>query len=699
MTSEVGLRYTSWPVRVLSAVVDLLLVGVLVAVGVVVMRIVHPWLTPEIMGRPGGTLGYAASIERSRTVTRWLVAAMLLIVGLLSLVNTVVVQGLTGRSLGKFVTKQRLVDPRTARPIGVGRAFLRQFAHTVDALPCYLGFFWPLVDEQRRTFADMLTKTVVVSGRGAEGVGSTLRAGGVGSTMRQVAVGPGLREVGSAPTVREEAVGPISQEMGVGPTLRETAGEPDVREAAVGPTSRGLVVWPTLPEVAVGPISREVGSGPTLREVIATRGPLPESAVRELALRSAEVLAVLHGRGLVHGGVSADAVRLTDRGPVLTGESSSVAVRPPEAILGQHVGPAADVFALGATLVYAVTGIPAFGTGADEVVARRVVDAEPDLTWVPAGLRDVLAGCLTKRPEGRPTAVDLVGLFGGAAAEGSRSASPASEIAGQHVLRGPVEGPRPAVLEPKTAGTFVGGSHPAATKSEFAGQFRSETSAGRASSAVPVPDFAGQFAAGTTAGTEMPWGAKSADASSGRRALRVVLPWLVTALCVVASVVVTVVVTVPSWGTGGGYTADSIGNACELLDLGMPDAPALPPAHAESRASQPYSSHHCRVRSSGTVLAVLGRVMNDGHSPQAMYDKARADAARSAGGFLDATSVGWPGVGEQSYFHVLDAQQCTVGILDENLFLEVWVLQLPAASVQVGPVCQHQATTAWEHLR
>ncbi|WP_280272087.1 RDD family protein [Nocardia wallacei] len=654
MTSEVGLRYTSWPVRVLSAVVDLLLVGILVAVGVAVMRIVHPWLTPEIMGRPGGTLGYAASIERSRTVTRWLVASMLLIVGLLSLVNTVVVQGLTGRSLGKFVTKQRLVDPRTARPIGVGRAFLRQLAHTLDALPCYLGFFWPLVDEQRRTFADMLTKTVVVSGRGAEGVGSTLRAGGVGSTMRQVVVGPGLREVGSGSTVQE---------------------------------------------AAVGPISREVGSGPTLREVIATRGPLPESAVRELALRSAEALAALHGRGRVHGGVSADAVRLTDRGPVLIGESSSVAVRPPEAILGQHVGPAADVFALGATLVYAVTGIPAFGTGVDEVVARRVVEAEPDLTWVPAGLRDVLAGCLTKRPEGRPTAVDLVGLLGGAAAEGSRSASPASEIAGQHVLGGPVEGPRPAVPEPKNAGTFVGGSHPGPTKSEFAGQFRSEASAGRASSTVPVPDFAGQFAAGTTAGAEMPWAAKSAGASSGRRALRVVLPWLVTALCVVASVVVIVVVTVPSWGTGGGYTADSIGNACELLDLGMPDAPALPPAHAESRASQPYSSHHCRVRSSGTVLAVLGRVMNDGHRPQAMYDKARADAARSAGGFLDATSVGWPGVGEQSYFHVLDAQQCTVGILDENLFLEVWVLQLPAASVQVGPVCQHQATTAWEHLR
>lgn len=630
MTSEVDLRYTPWPVRVLAAVVDLLLVGLLLAVGVAVARIVHPWLTPEVMGRPGGTLGYAASIERSRTVTRWLTATMLLIVGLLSLVNTVVVQGLTGRSLGKLVTGQRLVDARTGRAIGIGRAFLRQLAHAVDALPCYLGFFWPLFDEQRRSFADVLTKTVVVRGRGVEGVGARSRGVEVGSAMRAGTVGPtvGAGAVGSTPGV-----------------------------AAVGPT---------------------------LRDVVALHGPLPEPVVRDLALRSAQALAALHERGGVHGRVGSDAVRWTEHGPALTDESAGpVPVRPPEAVLGEHVGPAADIFALGSMLVYASTGNPAFGSGPDEVIAQRVVESEPDLAWVPAGLRDVLARCLAKQPEGRPTAADLVGLFGSAAG-GSQSATAASGIAG-----------------PFAPGAPAWGSRPAVSGSEVAGQFAPRTPAGTPPAAFPVPEMAGQFAPGATSGTEMPWGATAVGASSGRRMLRVRLPWLVTALCVVASVVVTVVVTVPSWGTGGegGYTTARIGNACELLDLGMPDAPALPPAHAESRASQPYSSHHCRVRSSATVVTVLGRVVNDGHSPQALYDKAREDAARSAGGFLNATDVGWPGVGEQSYFHVINAHQCTVGILDDNLFLEVWVTQLPAGAVQVGPVCQHQATTVWERLR
>ncbi|WP_280377645.1 RDD family protein [Nocardia wallacei] len=595
MTSEVGLRYTSWPVRVLSAVIDLLLVGVLLAVGVVVARILHPWLTPEVMGRPGSTLGYAASIERSRTVTRWLVASMLLVVGLLSLVNTVVVQGLTGRTLGKFVTGQRLIDPGTGRAVGVGRAFLRQLAHTVDALPCYLGFFWPLIDEQRRTFADMVAKTVVVRGRGAE------------------VVGAGTAPVGSTQALtRTEAAGATVQAEAVGSTVRAESVE----------SASGVVAV-----------------GPTLREVVAAHGPLDEPVVRDLALRSAQALAVRHDRGGVHGRVGPDAVRLTARGAVLTDESAGPALlRPPEAVLGQYVGPAADIFALGSTLVYAATGNPPFGSGSDDVIAQRVVEAEPDLAWVPAGLRDVLASCLAKQPGDRPTAAALVGLFGGAAVADAQPASPSSEIAVR-------------------------------------------------------------FSAGATAGTETPWTATPVGASSGRRTWRVVLPWIVTAVCVVASAVVTVVVTVPSWGTGGGYTAGRIGNACELIDLGMPDGPALPPAHTESRASQPYSSHHCRVRSSATVLSVLARVVNDGHSPQAMYDKARADAAREAGGFLDATSVGWLGLGEQSYFHVLDSRQCVVGILDDNLFVEVWVLRLPDATVQVGPVCQHQATTVWERLR
>ena len=49
-----------------------------------------------------------------------------------------------------------------AAPIGPGRSFLRQVAHILDALPCYLGYLWPLWDSKRQTFADKIMTTVVV---------------------------------------------------------------------------------------------------------------------------------------------------------------------------------------------------------------------------------------------------------------------------------------------------------------------------------------------------------------------------------------------------------------------------------------------------------------------------------------------------------------------------------------------------------
>ena len=71
-------------------------------------------------------------------------------------------QGKTGSTLGKTVLKFRVVDERTGQPIGFGRSVLRQFAHVVDAIICYVGFLFPLWDASRQTIADKMMKTVCV---------------------------------------------------------------------------------------------------------------------------------------------------------------------------------------------------------------------------------------------------------------------------------------------------------------------------------------------------------------------------------------------------------------------------------------------------------------------------------------------------------------------------------------------------------
>ena len=49
--------------------------------------------------------------------------------------------------------------------VGGGTAFLRELAHVIDGLPCYLGYLWPLWDDKRQTFADKICSTVVVRTR------------------------------------------------------------------------------------------------------------------------------------------------------------------------------------------------------------------------------------------------------------------------------------------------------------------------------------------------------------------------------------------------------------------------------------------------------------------------------------------------------------------------------------------------------
>jgi uncharacterized RDD family membrane protein YckC len=72
-------------------------------------------------------------------------------------------QGKTGQSWGKKALGLRLVSEQTGQPIGAGMAFVRDLAHILDGLPCYIGYLWPLWDAKKQTFADKILKTVVIS--------------------------------------------------------------------------------------------------------------------------------------------------------------------------------------------------------------------------------------------------------------------------------------------------------------------------------------------------------------------------------------------------------------------------------------------------------------------------------------------------------------------------------------------------------
>ncbi|MGW4035434.1 outer membrane protein assembly factor BamB family protein [Streptomyces sp. NPDC004778] len=158
-----------------------------------------------------------------------------------------------------------------------------------------------------------------------------------------------------------------------------------------------------------------------LAEAIGIAGPLPERALRILGAGIAEILSRVHAAGSVLQGLAPGTVLLAADGPRLTafgplGAAASAEARPggqlsvrlgyltPEQIAGKEVSAASDLFVLGLLLAYAATGTTPFTEGPAEEATLRIAEDEPELDAVPAELRELIAHCLAKDPEQRPTA-------------------------------------------------------------------------------------------------------------------------------------------------------------------------------------------------------------------------------------------------------------------------------------------------------
>ncbi|MEU8138144.1 serine/threonine-protein kinase [Streptodolium elevatio] len=165
--------------------------------------------------------------------------------------------------------------------------------------------------------------------------------------------------------------------------------------------------------------------GLSLGEAVAERGPLPEQSLHVLAAGLAEALTAVHQAGVVHRDLKPTNVMLSPDGPrvidfgisravdasVLTSTGMTVGspgFMAPEQIEGGDIGPATDVFALGAVLAYAATGEGPFGDGNSQALIFRVLTQEPRLDTVPESLRPVTAACLAKAPGDRPTPHDVL---------------------------------------------------------------------------------------------------------------------------------------------------------------------------------------------------------------------------------------------------------------------------------------------------
>jgi serine/threonine protein kinase len=165
--------------------------------------------------------------------------------------------------------------------------------------------------------------------------------------------------------------------------------------------------------------------GATLRDHVQRVGPIPADLAAMLGAVLAEGLVAIHQVNLVHrdlkpanvimssrGPVIIDfgLAKLTDRGEHLTETGVGVGTlpyMPPEQVRGDRdLDGKADVYALGATLVYALTGHSIFPAKPWYALTQLIMDPDthPDISGVPASLAGIIGSMLAYDPTDRPSA-------------------------------------------------------------------------------------------------------------------------------------------------------------------------------------------------------------------------------------------------------------------------------------------------------
>jgi uncharacterized RDD family membrane protein YckC len=138
--------YANWLYRVGAYLIDAIVTSALIWIGFILISALG---LRDAAGTPtgAGLVIYIVTLLASAVIGIW---------------NTFIRQGRTGQSLGKQALGIRMISATTGQPIGGWMTFVRQLAHILDSLPCYIGWLWPIWDSRRQTFADKILGTVVV---------------------------------------------------------------------------------------------------------------------------------------------------------------------------------------------------------------------------------------------------------------------------------------------------------------------------------------------------------------------------------------------------------------------------------------------------------------------------------------------------------------------------------------------------------
>jgi len=156
----VGGERASFGARLGAYIIDWLIIGAMSLPGYLYL-VTGPKEIKECDDSISDFSGQLCEVPKGST---WAIALLLFLAAFIGAMAYTGILGGRGATVGQRSLGLRLVDQNTGQPIGTGRAIGRYFASILSAIPCYLGYLWMLWDDQKQTWHDKMTSSVVVRG-------------------------------------------------------------------------------------------------------------------------------------------------------------------------------------------------------------------------------------------------------------------------------------------------------------------------------------------------------------------------------------------------------------------------------------------------------------------------------------------------------------------------------------------------------
>jgi eukaryotic-like serine/threonine-protein kinase len=190
-----------------------------------------------------------------------------------------------------------------------------------------------------------------------------------------------------------------------------------------------VTVHDVISDDGVDHIVMELIEARTLTDVVVSEGPLDDRTATNVAQQLLAALNTAHAAGVIHRDVkpsnvmlgAGGRVKLTDFGiaqaaddPRLTTTGSvigSPGYLAPERLDGGHAAAASDLWALGATLYYAVQGAGPFARETTAATVAAVLHAEVPPVRARGPIAAVITGLLQRSPEARLSGVQSAALL------------------------------------------------------------------------------------------------------------------------------------------------------------------------------------------------------------------------------------------------------------------------------------------------